>query len=269
MDPSTLPDRFRRLHQAGCFVMPNPWDPGSARLLASLGFQALATTSAGFAWSRGQRDNHITLQQALDHLREVAGAVSVPVNADFEGGFAVDPGGVLTNVGLAVETGISGLSIEDSTGDPANPLFEFGLAVDRIRAAREAIDRSGTGVWLTGRSEGFLVGRPDLAETIRRLVAYAEAGADCLYAPRLTTVDEVRTVVAAVAPCPVNVLVGGPWTTVAELAGAGVRRISVGGGLARVAFGNALEAAREMLTEGSFEALASGIPFSDIEQVFE
>ena len=159
--------------------------------------------------------------------------------------------------------------LEQALFDGARAAFEFGLAVDRIRAAREAIDRSGTGVWLTGRSEGFLVGRPDLAETIRRLVAYAEAGADCLYAPRLSTVDEVRTVVAAVAPCPVNVLVGGPWTTVAELAGAGVRRISVGGGLARVAFGNALEAAREMLTEGSFEALASGIPFSDIEQVFE
>lgn len=269
MDPMTLPYRFRRLHQSGCFVMPNPWDPGSARLLASLGFEALATTSAGFAWSRGQRDNQITLHQALDHLREVAGAVSIPVNADFEGGFAVDPGEILTNVGLAVETGISGLSIEDSTGDGANPLFEFGLAVDRIRAAREAIDRSGTGVWLTGRSEGFLVGRPDLAETIRRLVAYAEAGADCLYAPRLSTVDEVKAVVAAVAPCPVNVLVGGPWTTVAELAGAGVRRISVGGGLARVAFGSALIAARAILVDGTFGGLDSGMPFAAIEAAMD
>ena len=174
---------FRRLHESGCFVIPNPWDPGSARLLAQLGFRALATTSAGFAWSLGRPDNGVSLEEALAHLRSIAAGVDVPVNADFEGGFAVEPADVAANVAAATATGIAGLSIEDSTGDAAQPLFEFALAVERIRAARRAIDDSGTGVLLTARSEGFIVGRPDLAETIRRLTAYAEAGADCLYAP--------------------------------------------------------------------------------------
>src|SRR5215212_862415 len=174
---------FRRLHEAGCFVMPNPWDIGSARVLVGLGFQAVATTSAGVAWSLGRRDNEISLELALAHLRTIAGAVEVPVNADFEDGFASEPMRVAANVSAAVQTGIAGVSIEDSTGGPAEPLFEFDLAVERIKAARRAIDDSATGVLLTGRSEGFIAGRPDLAETIRRLVAYAEAGADCLYAP--------------------------------------------------------------------------------------
>jgi methylisocitrate lyase len=268
MTPAETRARFRELHQTGCFVMPNPWDPGSARLLADLGFPALATTSAGFAWTLGRPDNGVTLPEALAHLRAIAQVVSLPVNADFEGGFAVEPEGVLANVTLAIETGVAGLSIEDSTGDPSAPLYDSALAVERIRAARQAIDATGSGVVLTGRSEGFLVGCPDLDETIRRLTAYAEAGADCLYAPRLNTMDEVRAVVQAVAPHPVNVLVGSGWTTVAELAEAGVRRISVGGGLARVALGASLAAAREMIASGSFGGLEKAAPFAEIEQAF-
>jgi len=199
---------FRRLHEAGCFVIPNPWDVGSARTLERLGFKALATTSSGFAWTLGRSDNAVSLEEALDHIRAIAGSVEVPVNADFEGGFAVEPEGVAANVGRAVSTGIAGISIEDSTGDPDDPLFDPDLAVERIRAARAAIDASGTGVLLTGRSEGFIVGRPDLAETIRRLVAYADAGADCLYAPGLRAASDISAVVAAVSPKPVNVLVG-------------------------------------------------------------
>ncbi|MGE5279051.1 MAG: isocitrate lyase/PEP mutase family protein [Acidobacteriota bacterium] len=246
---------FRKLHEGGCFVLPNPWDPGSARLLAQLGFRALATTSSGFAWSLGRADNRVTLEEALAHLRAMASCVDVPINADFEGGFAVEAAGVGSNVALAAATGVAGLSIEDSTGDPSQPLHPFSLAVERIRAAREAIDRSGSRVLLTGRSEGFIAGRPDLAETVRRLTAYAEAGADCLYAPGIRSADEIRTVVAAVAPKPVNVLVGTDFITVAALADLGVRRISVGGALARVAWTGFLEAAREIAERGTFTAL--------------
>jgi 2-methylisocitrate lyase-like PEP mutase family enzyme len=246
---------FRRLHASGCFVMPNPWDAGSARLLEQLGFKALATTSAGFAWSLGRADNKVTLDQALDHLRAMASAVSVPVNADFEGGFAVDPERVAVNVARAVSTGIAGLSIEDSTGDEDEPLYESTLAVERIRAARRAIDESGTGVVLTGRSEGFIAGRPNIHETIRRLQAYAEAGADCLYAPGLRARGDIAALVRAVAPKPVNVLVNGSFATVAGLALAGVRRISVGGALARVAFTAFLEAAEEIANEGTLTRL--------------
>ena len=243
---------FRDLHAAGCFVMPNPWDAGSARALEQLGFPALATTSAGFAWTLGKADNQVTLDEALDHLRAVAAAVTVPVNADFEGGFAVEPGDVAANVTAAVATGIAGLSIEDSTGDAADPLHDIGLAVERIRAAREAIDASGTGVVLTGRSEGFVVGRPDIDETIRRLQAYAEAGADCLYAPRIDERAHIAAVVAAVAPKPVNLLVNDPSLTVADAAALGVRRISVGGTLARTAWAGFLAAAREIADSGTF-----------------
>jgi methylisocitrate lyase len=183
---------FRALHQSGCFVIPNPWDVGSARILAQLGFSALATTSSGFAWTLGRADNHVTLDEVLAHLRAMTASVDIPFNADFEGGFAVEPADVAVNVTAATATGIAGLSIEDSTGDDANPLFEFGLAVERVRAARQAIDASGTGVLLTGRSEGFVAGRPDLTETIRRLTAYAEAGAECLFAPGLRTMEEIR-----------------------------------------------------------------------------
>jgi 2-methylisocitrate lyase-like PEP mutase family enzyme len=245
-------DVFRRLHSSGCFVMPNPWDAGSARALEQMGFQALATTSSGFAWTLGRADNQATLEEVLEHLRVISGAVSVPVNADFEGGYAVDPQQIYANVTLAVATGIAGLSIEDSTGDVADPLYELDLAVERIRAARRAIDDSGTGVVLTGRSEGFVVGRPDIDETIRRLGAYSEAGADCLYAPRIQRMEHVVAIVQAVAPKPVNLLINAPFTTVADAAAVGVRRISVGGTLARCAWGGFLQAAQEIAGSGSF-----------------
>lgn len=243
---------FRDLHGEGCFVMPNPWDAGSAVALERMGFPALATSSAGHAWTLGRADNQLTLGQALDHLRSVAGAVTIPVNADFEGGYARDPETVAENVKLAAATGIAGISIEDSTGDPAQPLFEFDLAVERIRAARQAIDQSGTGIVLTGRSEGFVIGRPDLDETIRRLRAYAEAGADCLYAPRIDTVGQISAIIAAVSPKPVNLLINSPFITVAEAASLGVRRISVGGTLARTAWAGFLQAAAEIAGEGMF-----------------
>jgi 2-methylisocitrate lyase-like PEP mutase family enzyme len=191
---------FHRLHSSGCFVMPNPWDAGSARALEQMGFKALATTSASLAWTLGRADNQVTLDQVLKHLQAVVDTVQVPVNADFEGGFAVDPDQVGANVKLAAETGIAGLSIEDSSGDEAHPLFEFELAVERVGAARQAIDESGTGIVLTGRSEGFVCGRPDIDETIRRLRAYAEAGADCLYAPRIDTIEHIAAIVSAVSP---------------------------------------------------------------------
>ncbi|MDQ0093490.1 isocitrate lyase/PEP mutase family protein [Paeniglutamicibacter psychrophenolicus] len=243
---------FHRLHSSGCFVMPNPWDAGSARALEQLGFKALATTSSGFAWTTGHPDRSGNIDQVLAHLRTVVDSVRVPVNADFEGGYAVDPDEVGANVARAVSTGVAGLSIEDASGDPEEPLFDFELAVARIRAAREAIDRSGTGVLLTGRSEGFVHGRPDIDETIRRLRAFAQAGADCLYAPRIESVAHVSAIVAAVAPKPVNLLVNAPFTTVAQAAELGVRRISVGGTLARTAWAGFLGAAREIAGQGTF-----------------
>ena len=232
--------------------MPNPWDVGSARALASMGFRALATTSAGFAWTVGQPDNGIGLDQTLAHLRSVATAVDLPVNADFQNGFAAQPADVAANVGLAVQTGVAGLSIEDFSGDAAAPLFEFGLAVERIRAARAAIDDSGTGIVLTARSEGFVWDCPDIDETVRRLSAYAEAGADCLYAPWITSLDHVSAIVAAVSPKPVNLLIHTPFATVAEAARLGVRRISVGGMLAKTAWRGFLDAAKEIAQQGTF-----------------
>ena len=265
------PDRyatFRNLHQSGCFVIPNPWDAGTARVLAQLGFPALATTSSGSAWSMARRDNHLSLDQALAHLRTIAQCVSVPVNADFEGGFAVAPEDVAANVTRAVATGVAGLSIEDSTGDASNPLFDFDLSVARVRAARQAIDRSAAPVFLTGRSEGFIVGRPDLAETIRRLTAYAEAGADCLYAPGLSSLDDITAIVRAVRPRPVNVLAR-PTLTVEALAGAGVRRISIGGGLARTAWTGFLDAAREVADHGTFTAIGRAMPGAELDALFD
>jgi methylisocitrate lyase len=259
-------EAFRRLHESGCFVMPNPWDVGSAVALERMGFEALATTSAGFAWTLGRPDNEVRLDEALAHLRAVAAAVEVPLNADFEGGFAVEPEQVAANVKLAAATGIAGLSIEDSTGDPDEPLYGFELAVERVRAARQSIDETGTGVLLTGRSEGFVVGRPDLEQTIRRLKAFAEVGADCLYAPRIETAEHVSSVVAAVAPKPVNLLANAPFVTVAEAESLGVRRISVGGTLARTAWGGWLAAAREIADEGTFSRFQS---LPDVDAVLE
>ena len=255
-------ETFRRLHGTGCFVMPNPWDRGSALALEQIGFHALATTSAGYAWTLGRADNHLLLAETLEHLRVVAAAVSLPINADFEGGFAADPDQVAANVKLAAATGIAGLSIEDSTGDTAEPLYPFELAVERVRAARQAIDESGTGIVLTGRSEGFVVGRPDLDETIRRLRAYADAGADCLYAPRITTIEQVSSIVAAVAPKPVNLLANAPFITVAKATSLGVRRISVGGTLARTAWAGFLAAAQEIADDGTFSRF-DGLPDVD------
>ncbi|HKQ56945.1 MAG TPA: isocitrate lyase/phosphoenolpyruvate mutase family protein [Candidatus Eisenbacteria bacterium] len=260
-------DTFRQLHDSGCFVIPNPWDIGSARYLQGLGFKALATTSAGFAWTRGRADNAIPLEEALDHFAEIAAGVDVPVNADFEGGFAIEPERVADHVRRAADTGVAGISIEDSTGDPADPLFEFGLAVERVRAACEAV--AGTGVMLVARSEGYITGRPDLAETVRRLTAFAEAGAGCLYAPGIRTAEEIGAVVRAVAPKPVNVLVGGSYLTVAEVEALGARRISVGGALARAAWSGLIAAATEIATEGTFHRLSAAAPYADVNGLFK
>ena len=232
--------------------MPNPWDIGSALALVQLGFKAVATTSAGYAWTIGRADNRVTVDEAVEHLRQIARAVTVPVNADFEGGFADDPEEVAANVERAAATGIAGLSIEDSTGDANEPLYPIELAVDRIRAARRAIDESGTGVILTGRSEGFVAGAPDIGETIRRLRAYAEAGADCLYAPGISSAEHISAVVDAASPKPVNLLANGPFITVEQAAALGVRRISVGGTLARAAWAGFLQAAAEIADHGTF-----------------
>ena len=250
-------EAFRRLHESGCFVMPNPWDVGSAIALERMGFEALATTSAGFAWTLGRPDRGARLDDALEHLRSVAAAVEVPLNADFEGGYAIAPEQVAANVKLAAATGIAGLSIEDSTGDPDEPLYGFELAVARLQAARRAIDETGTGIVLTGRSEGFVVGRPDLEDTIRRLQAYADAGADCLYAPFITTDEQVSAIVAAVAPKPVNLLANGPFVTVEKAMSLGVRRISLGGALALTAWAGWLAAAQEIAAEGTFTRFQS------------
>jgi 2-methylisocitrate lyase-like PEP mutase family enzyme len=260
---------FHRLHESGCFVIPNPWDVGSAVVLEQIGFSALATTSAGFAWSIGRPDNFVAIDEALSHYAAVAGAVKIPVSADFERGFATDPDEVAANVARACDTGIAGLSIEDSTHDPASPLFEFDDAVARVRAARRAIDESGRGLLLTGRSEGFIVGRPDLGETIRRLQAYAEAGADCLFAPGIKTLSDIEAVVRAVAPKAVNVVMSADFATVSQLADLGVRRISVGGSLARAAWTGFLGAAREIAEHGTFGALGRTTPGVEINRLFQ
>ncbi|MDX2203392.1 MAG: isocitrate lyase/phosphoenolpyruvate mutase family protein [Hyphomicrobiaceae bacterium] len=261
--------RFRKLHEAGCFVMPNPWDIGGAQYLQSLGFKAVATTSAGFAWSRGLGDGGITRDMALAHIAELSAAADVPVNADFEGGFADAPEGVAESVRLACETGVSGLSIEDFTGRMDDPLYPLDLAVARMKAARAAIDKAGGDVLLTGRSEGFIRGRPDLEATIARLKAYASAGADCLYAPGLSTKEQIAAVVAAVAPKPVNILIGTPLPlTVKDIESLGGRRISVGGALARVAWGAVGRMAKEMLDKGTFQGFADGMPGGELNKLF-
>jgi 2-methylisocitrate lyase-like PEP mutase family enzyme len=260
---------FRKMHESGCFILPNPYDVGSARALAHLGFKALASTSAGFAWTIGKADNRVTVDEVCDHLTALCAAVDLPVNADFEGGFAIEPEKVGANVARAVKTGVAGLSIEDSTGDAAKPLFEQRLAVERIKAARRAIDADHSGVLLTGRCEGFLWDVTDLNLVIERLQAYAEAGADCLYAPGIKTREQISAVVKAVHPKPVNLLIGASGLSLKQAEDLGVRRISVGGSLARSAWGGFMKAAREMAEQGTFTELASGYPGDDLNKMFK
>ena len=264
---------FRALHESGCFVLPNPWDVGTAVFLRHLGFRALATTSAGVAFSRGLPDDPraLSLDVMLAHVREIVAATDLPVNADFQGGYADDPEGVATNVAACVATGVAGLSIEDATGDPIAPLFERGLAIERIRAARAAIDAGGAPVVLTARCEAWLVGDADPARTaLDRLVAFADAGADCLYAPGVRDPETIATIVRAVAPRPVNVLISSPAPELplARLADLGVRRVSLGSALARVAWGAFLRAARSIAETGTFDELAGAASFRELDEVF-
>lgn len=260
---------FRKLHESGCFLIPNPWDPGSARALEQLGFKALATTSSGFAWSRGHADNTMDVEAVLAHCREIVEATELPVNADFEDGHARDLDGLRENVRRCIDTGVAGLSIEDSTGDAAQPLYDFDEAVARMRAARQAIDASGEDVMLIGRAECFLVGHPDpLSESLKRLEAYAEAGADCLYAPGAGQPEQIKAIVEAVAPKPVNVLVGRPVpSTLADFAKLGVRRISVGGALAGAAWGGFLRTARG-LAQGRFDGFTDNATHAELDHLF-
>jgi 2-methylisocitrate lyase-like PEP mutase family enzyme len=260
---------FAQLHRSGCFLLPNPWDVGSALYLQSLGFKALATTSSGMSWSLGRSDGSIGREQTLEHLRLMVQATDLPINADFENGFASDAAGVAESVRLAVETGVAGLSIEDSTGQKERPLFDIDTAVERLRAARQAIDRTGGDVLLVGRAENFFVGRPDLADTLARLKAYANAGADCLYAPGLRSREDIAAAVAAVAPLPLNLLIGSTSEfTLASAAELGVRRISVGGALARAAWGGFMRAARLMAEGGSFQGLDQAASGAELNQLF-
>ena len=259
---------FRKLHESGCFVLPNPFDVGSAKALQQLGFKALASTSAGFAWTIGKADNRVSVDEVCTHLTDISAAVDVPVNADFEGGFAHEPEGVAANVARGVKTGIAGLSIEDSTGDKERPLYDRDLAIERIKAARKAIDADHSGVLLTGRCEAFLWGQPDLKLVIDRLLAYSDAGADCLYAPGIKTREEIAGVVKAVHPKPVNLLIGASGLSVAEAGDLGVRRISVGGSLARTAWAGFMRAAKEMAEKGTFTELGSGYPGGELNKMF-
>jgi 2-methylisocitrate lyase-like PEP mutase family enzyme len=268
---TTIADRraiFRELHQGGCFAIPNPWDIGSARYLQHLGFKAIATSSAGFAFSCGLPDYAVPRDVMLAHIRELVEATDVPVNADFENGYADDPDGVAENVRRCVDAGVAGLSIEDASGQKEQPLYDIGHAVERIRAARAAIGDSG--VLLVGRAECFLVGRPEIDEVIRRLSAYAEAGADCLYAPGIRTREHIAAVVAAVAPKPVNILIGAPiGLTMADAAALGVRRVSVGGALARAAWGGFIRAAKELAEHGRFDGFADAAPHAELQEFFQ
>ena len=257
---------FRKMHESGCFILPNPFDVGSAKALQHLGFKAIASSSAGFAWTIGHADNRVTVEDVCQHLAAICSAVNIPVNADFEGGFAVEPANVADNVERGVRTGVAGLSIEDSTGDKHKPLYERTLAVERIQAARKAIGDSGT--MLVGRCEAYLWGQTDLKLVIDRLAAYAEAGADCLYAPGLKTREDIAAVVKAVHPKPFNLLIGASGLSLREAEDLGVRRISVGGSLARAAWGGFMRAAKEMAEKGTFGELASGYPGGDLNKMF-
>jgi 2-methylisocitrate lyase-like PEP mutase family enzyme len=269
--PVTTADKrttFRKMHISGCFPIPNPWDIGSAKALQHLGFKALASTSAGFAWTIGKADNRVTVEEVLEHLTALCAAVDLPVNADFEGGFAHEAADVAVNVARAVKTGVAGLSIEDSTGDAGKPLYERGLAIERIKTSRAAIDADNSNVLLTGRCEGFLVGQPDLAMVIDRLQAYSEAGADCLYAPGIKTKEQIAAIVKAVHPKPVNLLIGASGLSVKEAADLGVRRISVGGSLARTAWSGFMQAANEIAEQGTFNELKKGYPGAELNKMF-
>ena len=270
MSPTVRAKRatFKALHLEGCFFLPNPWDVGSAVMLQGLGFKALATTSSGHAWSLGRPDGTTPRAILLEHLRAVVAATDLPVNADFESGFADSPAGVAESVRMAIDTGVAGLSIEDFTGDAAKPLFDRALAIDRIKAARKAIDADQSGVMLTGRCEAFLRGQKDLNLVIDRLTAYAEAGADCLYSPGISTKEEISAVVKAVHPKPVNLLVGAAGPSLADAGALGVRRISVGGTLARVAWAGFMKAAAEMAEKGTFTELANGYPGGELNKMF-
>ncbi len=269
--PVTTADKranFRKLHEKGCFIIPNPFDVGTAKALQHLGFEAVASTSAGFAWTIGKADNRVTVDAVCDHLAAISAAVDIPVNADFEGGFAVEPEGVGRNVARAVKTGVAGLSIEDSTGDKDKPLFEANLAIERIKAARQAIDADGSGVMLTGRCEAFLWGVADLKLVIERLQAYSAAGADCLYAPGIKTREDIAAVVKAVHPKPVNLLIGASGLSLRQAEELGVRRISVGGSLARNAWAGFMKAAKEMAEQGTFTDLANGYGGGELNKMF-
>jgi 2-methylisocitrate lyase-like PEP mutase family enzyme len=264
--------KFRKMHESGCFVLPNPWDIGTTIYLENLGFEALATTSAGFAFSRGRRDGGVPRDEMLAHIQEIVEATTLPVNADFLAGYADEPEGVAENVRLCVATGVAGLSIEDNTGRTDVPLYEKKLAIDRIRAARSAIEASDDGVVLTGRCEAWLVNHPEPFRTVLdRLAAYAEAGADCLYAPGVSKPDEIAQIVKTVAPKPVNVLVSGfnHQLSLSQLADLGVRRISVGSGLALAAWGVFLRAAKDIKTNGTFNLLANGAASAELNKLFQ
>jgi len=258
---------FRKLHESGCFAIPNPWDIGTAKYLQRLGFKAIATTSAGFAFSRGLPDGAVNRDDMLAHIKELVDATEIPVNADFENGYADDPNWVAENARLCAETGVAGLSIEDAADRKESPIYDVDLAVERIHAVRQALH--GTGVFLVGRAEGFLVGRENIDQVIKRLVAYSEAGADCLYAPGFKERDHIKAIVAAVAPKPVNILIGGAiGLTMRDAAELGARRVSVGGAFARAAWGGFIRSAKELIQKGSFEELASATSYAELQKFF-
>jgi 2-methylisocitrate lyase-like PEP mutase family enzyme len=258
---------FRELHQRGCFAIPNPWDIGTAKYLQHVGFKAIATTSAGFAFSRGVSDGSVKRDEMIDHIRELVEATDIPVNADFENGYADDPNWCAENARLCAETGVAGLSIEDAADRKESPIYDVDLAVERIHAVREALH--GTNVLLVGRAEGFLVGRENLDQVIKRLVGYSEAGADCLYAPGFKGRDENKAIIEAVAPKPVNVLIGGPGgLTMRDAEELGARRVSVGGAFARAAWGGFIRSAKELMEKGTFDELKNAAPYDELQELF-
>jgi 2-methylisocitrate lyase-like PEP mutase family enzyme len=267
MSVETKRTQFRQLHQSGCFALPNPWDIGTAKYLQHLGFKAIATTSAGFAFSRGLPDGSVKRDEMIVHIRELVEATDIPLNADFENGYADDPNWCAENARLCAETGVAGLSIEDAADRKESPIYDVDLAVERIHAVREALH--GTGVLLVGRAEGFLVGREKLDRVLKRLVKYSEAGAECLYAPGFSKRDDIKAIVEAVSPKPVNVLIGGPGgLTMRDAAELGARRVSVGGAFARAAWGGFIRSAKELMEQGTFEELKNAASYADLQKLF-